>query len=654
MSVQGFDRLPAGVKLRGANIAPALGDTGGWGDMWLDWAARIAPGGDIYEQVILAASAGANCLRIMFPTGQALRGELEIGDYNIPDTIVGDFKHLHDLAAAHGMYLNPTTAISDGDGVHWDHNVYNDAAVIATAVAIANKIKNAAHFPRVVCIDGMNEGNSWVQSDPGGNMARSVALADALRTEVAGSGIPVTVSLVFNAFGSTIAAWANNADIGTLIGHVDYLDLHLYRAEDAYSQLSDTNDTLYQYRVDGKQSSGATGRSIPLMIGEVGESVYRSDGADDTARQRRFLEAAQFAAHPNIVGVFVWCIKSAVTAPGAGGGEDLPQDTFGLWNANGDPYTGTRDARTQYQTWPKKFANGVSIDYRVLDDNGGGGFITTSTDPASPDLWQYMSGVVSPGEELVIKCRLVFSAGTSGGEHHARLFLNGPGGLAPFGAGVFTATAGETLTEEDIEVTVPAGYYSLHVGTWKVGGGTAYFGGTPRQSDASGFSVIVPDVTAPTVMEATIDAAGTTLTVAFSEEIAAGTLTGFVLSGSAELGAGTLADNLLSATYAISPAVFVGDVRTLSYSGTSIEDLAGNALAAFSGMDVVNDSDVSASTRRRYNKGSIAPFFTRGWNSNSEEEPGESVNLNPGEERRSLLTAPRRIPGRVSYPAKKS
>lgn len=490
MAVQGFDRISPSIKFRGANIAPKLGDEGRWADMWLDWAARIAPGGDIYQQVTLAAGLGCNLYRIMSPTGQLLDGTLLAGNVSTPGTVIYYFKQLHDLVASVGGYLYPCLSIGDGGGIHWNSGTYDTAAVVATAVALANKLKSATDFPRVICMDGQNEGNAWVQSDTAANnVARCVMLGDALRTEVAGSGIPITVSQVYDAFGSNQSTapnggWTDNSLLATLTPHIDFIDLHCYRDTSTNAYPYELNLPFFRWRVDGPWSGGATGISLPILIGEGAESVYDSAGFADPLRQPRFEQLQVIAAHPNVVGVAVWCVKSAVTAPGAGGPEDLPQFTFGIFDANGDPYTGAGDVRSRYQTWPKLYRSGISIPYEVISASG---FSIDSTDASNPTNRQETNAAfptpITTAVTITMTATMQADVGTVA---HARIYIDG----VAVGEGVST-TANQTLTET-VEATLTAGYHVIVFGTWKVGGGSAVYGGTPGSADASGLAITVP------------------------------------------------------------------------------------------------------------------------------------------------------------------
>jgi hypothetical protein len=110
---------------------------------------------------------------------------------------------------------------------------------------------------------------------------------------------------------------------------------------------------------------------------------------------------------------------------------------------------------------------------------------------------------------------------------------------------------------------------------------------------------IPADAIAPTVTAASINEAGTTLTLTFSEAMAvgAGGSGGFTLGGvtDATLSAFTLTGGNLSATMSISRAITAAETPTLAYTqpGNGLEDLAGNDLATFTGGGIINSSTVA-------------------------------------------------------------
>jgi hypothetical protein len=109
---------------------------------------------------------------------------------------------------------------------------------------------------------------------------------------------------------------------------------------------------------------------------------------------------------------------------------------------------------------------------------------------------------------------------------------------------------------------------------------------------------VPPDVTAPTLSSATIDTAGTTLTLVFSEAVTAGAggAAGFVLTPT---GAGVTltyvsGNGTTGRVFTISRAILQTseETATLAYTqpGDGMEDAAGNDLATFSGTAVINNS----------------------------------------------------------------
>jgi lysophospholipase L1-like esterase len=109
-------------------------------------------------------------------------------------------------------------------------------------------------------------------------------------------------------------------------------------------------------------------------------------------------------------------------------------------------------------------------------------------------------------------------------------------------------------------------------------------------SEALRDNVGASDTTAPTPTSPTINNLGTTLTVVHSESVTGVSAADYTLSDSHSLssasGAGT------TWTMAVSPAVLQSETVTLGYTGTAVEDAAGNAMATFSGQAVTNNSTV--------------------------------------------------------------
>lgn len=97
------------------------------------------------------------------------------------------------------------------------------------------------------------------------------------------------------------------------------------------------------------------------------------------------------------------------------------------------------------------------------------------------------------------------------------------------------------------------------------------------------------DTTAPTLVSATINSAGTGLTLVFSEAVTGVSAANFALSSGALSAA---AGSNTTWTMTVAPAVTQGATITLSYSGTAVKDLALNSLLAFSGFSITNNSTV--------------------------------------------------------------
>jgi head-tail adaptor len=102
-----------------------------------------------------------------------------------------------------------------------------------------------------------------------------------------------------------------------------------------------------------------------------------------------------------------------------------------------------------------------------------------------------------------------------------------------------------------------------------------------------------PDTTAPTLTSATIAADGVTLTLVFDEEVTDdASFAGFTLSGTfgaatATYSSGKGSDEIV---LTVSREIGLTETVTLDYTPGTVEDWAGNALAAFSGTAVTNNS----------------------------------------------------------------
>ncbi len=103
----------------------------------------------------------------------------------------------------------------------------------------------------------------------------------------------------------------------------------------------------------------------------------------------------------------------------------------------------------------------------------------------------------------------------------------------------------------------------------------------------------VPDTISPSLTSASIDVAGTSLTLTFSESVTGVFAAQFALSGATLSNVAGSGENR---TMAISPSVYAGAAPTLSYSGTGTVDISAqnNPMQAFSGVLVDNGSTAIA------------------------------------------------------------
>lgn len=102
-----------------------------------------------------------------------------------------------------------------------------------------------------------------------------------------------------------------------------------------------------------------------------------------------------------------------------------------------------------------------------------------------------------------------------------------------------------------------------------------------------------PDSTAPTVASASVDSAGTTLTVTFDENIrnSTGITIDADVTTTAALSSPSVSGDEI--TYTISPAIQSSDTVDIDYAPGNITDSVGNALASFSNTAVTNNSSQS-------------------------------------------------------------
>lgn len=104
------------------------------------------------------------------------------------------------------------------------------------------------------------------------------------------------------------------------------------------------------------------------------------------------------------------------------------------------------------------------------------------------------------------------------------------------------------------------------------------------------------DVTAPTISTKTINAAGTTLTLGFSENVTSSSGLSLSASGGPASLVYATGSGTSTYTYTISRSIKIGETVTLSASSSNIVDGATNTLANFSGSSVTNNSTQVAGT----------------------------------------------------------
>lgn len=164
-------------------------------------------------------------------------------------------------------------------------------------------------------------------------------------------------------------------------------------------------------------------------------------------------------------------------------------------------------------------------------------------------------------------------------------------------------TFATVLKGQTTQITAtPSGGYTAEVGGTCGGAlaGTTYTTAALTQANCTVVAQFTvgggADIVSPTVSSASVNAAGTTLTVGFSEAVS---LNGALLTLSTARGAFTLSNpstgSASSHTWTISPAVLGTDVLYLGYEqpGDGIQDPAGNDLLSFSGRAVTNSSTVA-------------------------------------------------------------
>jgi len=120
--------------------------------------------------------------------------------------------------------------------------------------------------------------------------------------------------------------------------------------------------------------------------------------------------------------------------------------------------------------------------------------------------------------------------------------------------------------------------------------------GVSMGADVSLVGVDAEDTTAPTVTSATINTAGTTLTLAMSESVTNNyttTVPTLSMSGGAVTATCNSCASGTSLTYTLSRTIYSGETGTYSWdvAANGVEDAAGNDLVDISGAAITNDSE---------------------------------------------------------------
>lgn len=140
------------------------------------------------------------------------------------------------------------------------------------------------------------------------------------------------------------------------------------------------------------------------------------------------------------------------------------------------------------------------------------------------------------------------------------------------------------------------------------------------------------DAVAPTVSSKTINAAGTSLTVGFSEAVTGST--GFTLTATGGVASLTYASGsgTSSLVFTIGRTIGSTETATLAYSAGNIADNSSNALASFSGSSVTNNStqDLIVPTLSTASINSAGSTLTLGFSENASNHTGFSLSATGG------------------------
>jgi hypothetical protein len=272
-------RIPAGVRLRGTNIAPVFAgfipaDQGSvWAAMWRtwDWTGRLKP------QIDDAAKIG-NAIRFFGNTACMAQGTVTQATY------LAQWKQVLDYCVSKNLYVYPV----GGDLGHWGDFSYSDAGTLFTAWAdLLHAYPNT-----VVSVDITDE--AWGEMQPQNAQTTTynqpenyVDMLDHIGHIVRDHAeVPITHS-----FGLNDASWWTLAidPVPTLFWMSDYLDYHIY---------CDTTATQAAQAFTTPWGSGKR-----MMVGGFGANM-KLTSSQRTAQYQQVRDIV--ASRTDIDGVFNW------------------------------------------------------------------------------------------------------------------------------------------------------------------------------------------------------------------------------------------------------------------------------------------------------------------------------------------------------------
>lgn len=175
-------------------------------------------------------------------------------------------------------------------------------------------------------------------------------------------------------------------------------------------------------------------------------------------------------------------------------------------------------------------------------------------------------------------------------ERGAGFTLTVTGVNSNFVNGSFTATAPDGSTVTLTTNTAASGTSGTAAGTAPTSTGIMVLTDT---TDSFAIPVPVIDTTAPTLTSATVNSAGTTLTLVFSEPVQGVNGSDYTLAGIHARTLGPATGSGTSTSFPLSPIGYQSETYTLTYNGTRTTDMSSNPLPV-STTSVTNNSTIAA------------------------------------------------------------